>query len=533
VPRDFVLIIVTAIAGGLLLLGAGLALVRERRVAPEPGDRANPSPVGGKYEVDTEIAEAGLLGLGTGARNVIRILWWVTLAAVLLGVGLSGSYGENQTLIFATGAIAVVVVVVLHELLPPGWRSSLTNWFEVLIAFALAGGLLLFTGYGASPYVFTLDLIVVAVALAGGGWSAAGAALLGSGVYLGIIALDPNPQRFASGNLLALALAIASLWLLTFVAAVFAANERRIRTVLSRLSRIDPLTGLFNRAQLYLTLDQEVRRTRRNERSFSLLMMDLDGLKAVNDGLGHQRGDDVLRSMGRVIRDDIRTVDSAYRYGGDEFLVLLPETDYAGAFVVAEKIRSDAEELGLRLEGEGVTTSVSIGLVSHPEDGATVEELVRAADKAMYNAKALGKNQISGFPRPFRVPPQLGFGALDQPPGPAERTIRPETPHQMLPAGGVPMPEPQAHAAGGAGEEAAGSEGPEPVLIAERWVAVPEPEAAIAAVPIEAGEEEPDAVEFRRRIAVATRSFDPDHQIRAAMDAFLSPPTRHTPRRPD
>ncbi len=531
-PRDFVLIIVTAIAGGLLLLGAGLALVRERRVTPERADRTTP-PAGGKYEVDTEIAEAGLLGLGAGARNVIRILWWVTLAAVLLGVGLSGSYGENQTLIFATGAIAVVVVVVLHELLPPGWRSSLTNWFEVLIAFALAGALLLFTGYGSSPYVFTLDLIVVAVALAGGGWSAAGAALLGSGVYLGIITLDPNPQRFASGNLLPIALAIASLWLLTFVAAVFAANERRIRSVLSRLSRIDPLTGLFNRAQLYLTLDQEVRRTRRNERSFSLLMMDLDGLKAVNDGLGHQRGDDVLRSMGRVIRDDIRTVDSAYRYGGDEFLVLLPETDYAGAFVVAEKIRSDAEELGLRLEGEGLSTSVSIGLVSHPEDGATVDELVRAADKAMYNAKALGKNQISGFPRPFRVPPQLGFGTLDQAPRPEANPVRSETPLPMLGAGGAAMPEPEMRAAGNAAGEAALSEGPEPVLIADRWVAVPEPEAAIAALPIEAGEEEPDAVEFRRRIAVATRSFDPDHQIRAAMDAFLSPPTRHTPRRPD
>ena len=142
-------------------------------------------------------------------------------------------------------------------------------------------------------------------------------------------------------------------------------------------------------------------------------MVDVDGLKAVNDSLGHQRGDEVLRALGRTIRGSIRTVDSAYRYGGDEFLVLLPETDYAGAFVVAEKIRGEAEEMGYRLEAEGAATSVSIGLVSHPEDGGTADELVRAADRAMYNAKSLGKNQISGYPRPPRLAGPVAVAAPD------------------------------------------------------------------------------------------------------------------------
>src|SRR5438309_1434885 len=125
----------------------------------------------------------------------------------------------------------------------------------------------------------------------------------------------------------------------------------------------------------------------------------LGGGGGIAAGIGRVPGCD----RRRPIPGSIRAVDSAYRYGGDEFLVLLPETDYAGAFVVAEKIRGEAEEMGYRLEAEGAATSVSIGLVSHPEDGGTADELVRAADRAMYNAKSLGKNQISGYPRPPRL----------------------------------------------------------------------------------------------------------------------------------
>jgi diguanylate cyclase (GGDEF)-like protein len=131
-------------------------------------------------------------------------------------------------------------------------------------------------------------------------------------------------------------------------------------------------------------------------------MVDMDGLKLINDSLGHERGDAAIRGIASVIRRSIRTVDSAYRYAGDEFVVLLPETDFAGAFVVAEKIRQGAEELGVSVTREEAPTTVSIGLVSHPEDGSTDEELMLAVDRAMYVAKAGGKNQVSGYPRPTR-----------------------------------------------------------------------------------------------------------------------------------
>ncbi len=190
---------------------------------------------------------------------------------------------------------------------------------------------------------------------------------------------------------LRLSIGLGATWLLAFVAIAYAGHQRRAMARAIELSRTDPLTGLFNRSQLFVTLEQEVSRTRRSDRGFCVLMIDLDGLKAINDDVGHLRGDEVLRALGRVIGVSIRTVDSAYRYGGDEFVVLLPETDIVGAFVVAEKIRVGAEEVGLSMGGAEPLTSVSIGLVSHPEDGLSAEELMAAADRAMYQAKSLGQ----------------------------------------------------------------------------------------------------------------------------------------------
>jgi hypothetical protein len=193
-------------------------------------------------------------------------------------------------------------------------------------------------------------------------------------------------------------------------------------------------------------------------------------------------------------------VDSAYRYGGDEFVVLLPETDIVGAFVVAEKIRVGAEELELTLGAES-QASVSIGLVSHPEDGFSAEELMAAADRAMYQAKSLGKNQISGNPRPR--PALLARRSTLEPPAP------------------VAAPEPiQA-------EPATTSESPSSTPKADRAVAVPLGPVAVGpdSAPREGepDDTEPDPIEVRARIASASRSFDPDHQVRRAMDAFFSP----------
>ncbi len=524
-PTQLTLIVVTAALAALVAVAALISVLRgarqpQRSAATDADDRLSEVPT--KYEA-AEGPSRGAPPLGSDGQaayeGVLRILWWLTIAIVLVGVGLSQAFAANQVLIFGLGGLGVVAVLVLHELLPQRRRSPITSGLEAAIALALVSGLLLVTGFGSSPFFFAFDIVAVAVALGHGGRIAFLVAALATLAYMAVLAVDPGRSAYAAGDLLRFGLNIGSIWLLAYLAGVFAAQERRVRAWLQRTSLTDPLTGLFNRSQIATTLEQEVRRTRRSARGFCLLMIDLDGLKVVNDSLGHHRGDEVLRALGTVIRRSIRTVDTAYRYGGDEFLVLLPETDIAGAFVVAEKIRSGAEEVGQALAGgAGTETSVSIGLVSHPEDGLTGDELVIAADRAMYEAKSLGKNQISGVPRVRRAAPRH----LTAPPE-ASPAVEPAT--VAIPVGPPAAPE-------------AGPELEEPAVRPPPVAVEPAPQAVgarveVAAPPsasvnraVEATDEgEPDPNEVRRQIAVARRSFDPDHQIRRAMDAFLSSPT--------
>jgi diguanylate cyclase (GGDEF)-like protein len=137
--------------------------------------------------------------------------------------------------------------------------------------------------------------------------------------------------------------------------------------------------------------------------------MDLDGLKLINDRYGHYQGDVVLQGVAQLIRAGLRGIDVAARYGGDEFVALLPETDPTGAYVVAEKIRQLVSELLVESGGHEISTSLSIGVVSYPDDGQTSDELMIAADEAMYSSKRLGKNRVVGYaePDPITPPPDL------------------------------------------------------------------------------------------------------------------------------
>jgi diguanylate cyclase (GGDEF)-like protein len=506
VKPELIFILVTGGLAALVGVGALVAVLRgwgER--SADPGSAA-------VAKADEPPKDS--LPLTPSHEAVVRVVWWVAIAGVLVGIGISNAFETNRSAIYALGGAAVLIVVVLHEMLPRRWRGRVTVAIEVVAALALATGLVWLTGGATSPFVFTYHLLVVAAALTMGSRLALLVTAAASLTYVGQLLVDGGFTASgvdASVVMLRVAINIGSIWLLAYLAGVYAGSERRVRAKVLELSQTDPLTGLFNRAALFPTLELEVQRTRRSSRGFCVLMIDLDGLKAINDTLGHLRGDEVLRAVGRAINGSIRTVDSAYRYGGDEFLVLLPETEFIGAYVVAEKIREGVEQIGDSL-GNDAATSVSIGLVSHPEDGLSAEELMVAADRAMYQAKSLGKNQISGNPRPRRVAAKL----LAAPEDPVAEEVAAEIAAAPTSEAVAATPEP-------------------PPATPEPTPAPPEPTAT--AFTVEAatttngathdahGDDEPDPADVRRQIAAARRNMDPDHQIRRAMDAFLSSPT--------
>jgi diguanylate cyclase (GGDEF)-like protein len=157
----------------------------------------------------------------------------------------------------------------------------------------------------------------------------------------------------------------------------------------------DPLTGLFNVRYLQETLGAALDRAEKTGRPFSLLMLDVDNLREINNESGHMMGDVALREVGRIIASATRAGDIAARYGGDEFLLALPDAGPESAAAVAERIRHEVEGIGLSHHGARIPLTVSIGVASHPRDGATLDALVEAADRAAYRAKARGRNRIA------------------------------------------------------------------------------------------------------------------------------------------
>jgi diguanylate cyclase (GGDEF)-like protein len=161
------------------------------------------------------------------------------------------------------------------------------------------------------------------------------------------------------------------------------------------LSVTDDLTQLYNSRFLTQALQRETKRTSRSKRPVALLFLDLDGFKEVNDTWGHLLGSRALVEAAAILRRAARETDVVARYGGDEFAVVLPETDADGARVVAERLRGRiAGHRFLHSEGVSVRLTASVGIAILPGNATTAEDLIRAADQAMYWIKARGKNGI-------------------------------------------------------------------------------------------------------------------------------------------
>lgn len=161
----------------------------------------------------------------------------------------------------------------------------------------------------------------------------------------------------------------------------------------------DSLTDLYNRRYFESALEIEIRRSCRYALSMSLLMLDLDAFKPVNDLYGHPFGDLVLRRAGEILRRAVRESDVACRFGGEEFTVILPETDRLGAYALAERLRCAVETqfANKPVGGRAVTMTISGGIASYPEDGEDPQTLIARSDKALYLAKTMGRNRIVLF----------------------------------------------------------------------------------------------------------------------------------------
>jgi len=223
------------------------------------------------------------------------------------------------------------------------------------------------------------------------------APLVGHGEVLGVLHLASTKKQGLSTEVQRLAGVLAEQLSLAL------GNLRLQETLRSRSER-DPLTDLYNRRHLELSVERELARAIRHGNSLTFIMLDVDHFKVFNDTHGHDAGDAVLRDVAHVLKRHTRTEDIACRYGGEEFLMVLPGCPLQDAYQKAEAIREAIAQLRVSAVGAGQSrVTASIGIACYPQHGERLEELIRVADAALYRAKAAGRNRVVATSAPGDV----------------------------------------------------------------------------------------------------------------------------------
>jgi len=205
---------------------------------------------------------------------------------------------------------------------------------------------------------------------------------------LGILAIANSfPNAFTSGDLRVFSIIAHH--------SSIAINNTLLHKKIKELSITDGLTGLYVYRYFNEALEREIQRMSRYQGTFGLLMLDIDGFKKVNDTYGHLQGDEVLKEIAQILRRVCRQVDIICRYGGEEFTVILPETDIEGAFILAERIRMVVKNYAFGIKDNPIHLTVSIGVANYPESATSKLDLIKEVDKALYKTKAEGKNKVS------------------------------------------------------------------------------------------------------------------------------------------
>jgi len=272
------------------------------------------------------------------------------------------------------------------------WKIAIETWG--MIAFITC--VLWFTGKLESPLVNTYLLVIITSALAlGKGTTLAELALIGACFLL--LGNSSFHELFSLSQIGAMVAQFAPFMLVAYITTMFSADIRYGLSKAKLVAETDDLTNLLNRRGFAIVAAKMLGQTIRHGRELSVLMIDSDNLKQVNDMHGHKAGDELLMTLVKVIHGQLRETDVLARYGGDEFVVLLPDANAGGAYEVAERIRQAVSRTTLDFNSNSINLTVSMGVSTYPLDGCNLDALVDNADKAMYKAKMKGRDQVFTF----------------------------------------------------------------------------------------------------------------------------------------
>jgi diguanylate cyclase (GGDEF)-like protein len=372
------------------------------RVAGTPSRRARSIHVASCHErllivAPTTFVEPGLLDeeLRGFVRTVAEIEWLllilVLLYQVVLGRDEEGSAAVLMALFFYAAFILSFHYAHFYRQLTR-WHLAIETW--VMIAFIT--WVLVYTGRLESPLANLYLLVIITSALTLGKLITLLEVGLIAACYVFLGFTNPAREMLSIAYASTLGTQLAPSLLVAYITTMLSADTRSALSRIKLLSETDEMTGIFNRRALLAILERMLNLSNRYGHPLSILTIDADSLKDINDSMGHEAGNRLLKLTVKAIQEQLRDTDVLARYGGDEFVVLLPETPCKDGLEVAERIRHAAETT-ITNRHQSLTTTVSIGVACFPDHGKELEALLEKSDQAMYLSKNKGKNRVTVY----------------------------------------------------------------------------------------------------------------------------------------
>ena len=273
------------------------------------------------------------------------------------------------------------------------WKLAIESW--VMISFI--SWVILQTGSVESPLINLYLLVIIASAITLGKMVTLLEIGLIAAFYIYLAAPMYSTTSFTLSEFSQVMTLFSPFLLIAYITTMLASDVHYSRQIFKSLSETDDLTGLLNKRSFNAVLLKGAKVSARYSHPLSVMVIDADNLKLVNDNFGHKAGDRLIVMLGEIIQDCLRASDVIARYGGDEFVVLLPQTTAEKALEAGGRIRLAVQNSSFDVEGAKVSSTVSIGIASYPDDAVDVNELLEKADKSLYQSKKSGKNQVNHF----------------------------------------------------------------------------------------------------------------------------------------
>jgi len=326
------------------------------------------------------------------SRTIAEIEWLLTIL-VLLYLKLPGAFVSDEFPVLTSLSFYVIVIITFHYIVPQyrntRWKLAIETWCMIsFITFVLWH-----TGKMESPLVSLYFLVIITAAITLG----KSITLLEVGLISAcclLLSFSPSTRAHVTlSHITGPLLNLFPFWFAAFLVTMLSRETGLARKKIQHLSQTDHLTGLWNMRTFSRLLEAEHIRSSRYKHPFSLLMVDADNLKPVNDTYGHEAGSNMIKHLAKMLKAHLRESDSIARFGGDEFVVLLPETDADIALLVAERMRTSIEKNHFKNSEKSIPVTVSIGIAVFPHHGDEPDTVMKKADESLYRSKRNGKNR--------------------------------------------------------------------------------------------------------------------------------------------